>query len=173
MPKRNARAGFIDPDALPAHREVARGTRMSQAGDLVVRRTGEQIRGLQRIGCGYRRELGLADKLNRKKFPHSGASDDEIAKMIGISFADEFPNDYPGVQSAMLDGVPTARQSSSGQNHHGSRRVPCASYSPARYPAAAQAEIPRVFPGPARARSRRGLGGLKLVITFASAGRAR
>jgi len=69
---------------------------------------------------GHMKELGLADKvsllLNRKNLPHRGTSDAEIEKIVGLPFALEFSNDYPGVQSAMLEGVPVSHQSSLGKS---------------------------------------------------------
>jgi pilus assembly protein CpaE len=66
------------------------------------------------------KELGLADKvtllLNRKNLPHRGATDAEISKIVGLPFAYEFSNDYAGVQSSMLEGVPVSQQSGLGKS---------------------------------------------------------
>jgi Flp pilus assembly CpaE family ATPase len=66
------------------------------------------------------RDLGLADKvsllLNRKNPAHRGLSDAEASQLVGLPIAHKFSNDYPGVQGAILDGVPVSRRSSLGQS---------------------------------------------------------
>jgi hypothetical protein len=66
------------------------------------------------------KELGLADKvsllLNRKNAAHRGLSDTEASQMVGLPIAHTFSNDYPGVQGAILDGVPISQRSSLGQS---------------------------------------------------------
>jgi len=66
------------------------------------------------------KDLGLADKvsllLNRKKPSHFGLSDTEAAQLVGLPIAQEFSNDYPGVQGAVLDGLPVSHRSSLGQS---------------------------------------------------------
>jgi pilus assembly protein CpaE len=65
------------------------------------------------------KELGLADKvsllLNRKNPAHRGLSDSEVAQLAGLPIAHQFSNDYPGVQGAILEGVPVSQRSGLGQ----------------------------------------------------------
>ena len=66
------------------------------------------------------KDLGLADKvsllLNRKNPSHRGLSDTEASQLVGLPIAHRFSNDYPGVQDAILDGVPVSHRSSLGQS---------------------------------------------------------
>jgi len=66
------------------------------------------------------KDLGLADKvvllLNRKNPTHRGLSDGEVAQLAGLPIAHQFSNDYPGVQGAILDGVPVSHRSNLGQS---------------------------------------------------------
>jgi Flp pilus assembly CpaE family ATPase len=66
------------------------------------------------------KDLGLADKvsllLNRKNPAHRGLSDTEASQLVGLPIAYRFSNDYPGVQDAILDGVPVSHGSSLGQS---------------------------------------------------------
>jgi pilus assembly protein CpaE len=66
------------------------------------------------------KELGLADKvsllLNRKNPAHRGLSDAEVAQLAGLPIAHQFSNDYPGVQGAILEGVPVSHRSNLGQS---------------------------------------------------------
>lgn len=66
------------------------------------------------------KDLGLADKvsllLNRKKPSHLGLSDTEAAQLVGLPIAQEFSNDYTGVQGAILDGLPVSHRSHLGQS---------------------------------------------------------
>jgi Flp pilus assembly CpaE family ATPase len=66
------------------------------------------------------KDLGLADKvsllLNRKNPAHRGLSDNEASQLVGLPIAHRFSNDYPGVQDAILDGVPISHRSSLGQS---------------------------------------------------------
>jgi Flp pilus assembly CpaE family ATPase len=66
------------------------------------------------------KELGLLEKvsllLNRKNPLHRGLTDAEAAEMVGLPIAYQFCNDYPGVQGAILDGVPVSHRSSLGQS---------------------------------------------------------
>jgi pilus assembly protein CpaE len=66
------------------------------------------------------RDLGLADKvsllLNRKNPAHRGLTDSEVAQLAGVPIAHQFSNDYPGVQGAILEGVPVSHRSSLGQS---------------------------------------------------------
>lgn len=66
------------------------------------------------------KELGLADKvsllLNRKNPAHRGLSDNEVAQLAGIPIAHQFSNDYPGVQGAILEGLPVSHRSGLGQS---------------------------------------------------------
>jgi Flp pilus assembly CpaE family ATPase len=66
------------------------------------------------------KELGLADKvsllLNRKNPAHNGLSNAEVAQLAGLPVAYQFCNDYPGVQGAILDGVPVSHRSGLGQS---------------------------------------------------------
>jgi MinD-like ATPase involved in chromosome partitioning or flagellar assembly len=66
------------------------------------------------------KDLGLADKvsllLNRKNASHRGLSDNEASQLVGLPIAHGFSNDYPGVQGAILDGVPISQRSSLGQS---------------------------------------------------------
>jgi pilus assembly protein CpaE len=66
------------------------------------------------------KELGLADKvsllLTRQNPSHRGLSDGEVAQLVGMPITQQFSNDYPGVQGAILDGAPVSHRSSLGQN---------------------------------------------------------
>ncbi len=66
------------------------------------------------------KELGMSDKvsllLNRKTTMRHGLTDDEAAKLVGLTVAHRFPNDYPAVQQAVLDGGPVAYRSALGQS---------------------------------------------------------
>ena len=66
------------------------------------------------------KDLGLADKvsllLNRKNPARRGLSDAEASHLVGLPIAHRFSNDYPGVQDAILDGVPVSHRSSLGQS---------------------------------------------------------
>jgi Flp pilus assembly CpaE family ATPase len=66
------------------------------------------------------KDLGLTDKvsllLNRKNPTHRGLSDTEASQLVGLPIAHKFSNDYPGVQGAILDGVPVSHSSSLGQS---------------------------------------------------------
>jgi pilus assembly protein CpaE len=66
------------------------------------------------------KELGLGDKvsllLNRKNPAHRGLSDREVAQLAGLPIAQQFCNDYSGVQSSILDGLPVAQNSNLGKN---------------------------------------------------------
>jgi hypothetical protein len=66
------------------------------------------------------KELGLADKvsllLTRQSAAHRGLSDGEVAQLVGMPIAQQFSNDYPGVQGAILDGVPVSHGSTLGQS---------------------------------------------------------
>jgi hypothetical protein len=66
------------------------------------------------------KELGLADKvsllLNRKNHAHQGLSDSEVAQLAGLPIAHQFSNDYAGVQSAILEGVPVSHRSGLGHS---------------------------------------------------------
>lgn len=66
------------------------------------------------------KDLGLADKvsllLNRKSPAHRGLSDPEAAQLVGLPIALQFCNDYPGVQGAILDGVPVSQSSCLGRS---------------------------------------------------------
>jgi pilus assembly protein CpaE len=63
------------------------------------------------------KEIGLADKvsllLNRKS---RGLSDGEAAHLVGIPVAYQFSNDYCGVQTAVLEGLPVSHRSNLGQS---------------------------------------------------------
>jgi pilus assembly protein CpaE len=104
-------ASSLDPFTVQVMREARRIFLVTTPEVVPLHMTADRLR--------HMTELGLADKvsllLNRKNLPHRGASDSEIAKMVGIPFAYEFSNDYAGVQSAQLDGVPIAHQSSLGR----------------------------------------------------------
>ncbi len=66
------------------------------------------------------KDLGLVDKvsllLNRKNPAHRGLSDTEASQLVGLPIAHRFSNDYPGVQDAILEGVPVSHRSSLGQS---------------------------------------------------------
>jgi pilus assembly protein CpaE len=104
-------ASSLDPFTVQVMREARRIFLVTTPEVVPLHMMADRLR--------HMTELGLGDKvsalLNRKNLPHRGASDSEIAKIIGVPFAYEFSNDYPGVQSAMLDGVPIAHQSSLGK----------------------------------------------------------
>ncbi len=65
-------------------------------------------------------ELGLADKvcllLNRKTPGRKGLCDEEVARLVGLPIAHRFSNDYPVVQTAILEGTPVSHGSSLGQS---------------------------------------------------------
>ncbi|MGA2215596.1 MAG: hypothetical protein ABSH31_20150 [Bryobacteraceae bacterium] len=65
-------------------------------------------------------QLGLASKvsllLTRKNLPHRGTTETDIAQLVGLPIEHEFTNDYSGVQSAMLNGVPVPHQSGLGKS---------------------------------------------------------
>jgi len=64
--------------------------------------------------------LGLAEKvsllLNRNHPSHRGLSDSEVAQLAGTPISYQFSNDYPGVQDAILEGVPVSQRSGLGQS---------------------------------------------------------
>jgi len=105
-------ASSLDPFTVQVMREARRIFLVTTPELVPLRMTADRLR--------HMKELGLVDKvsllLNRKNLPRRGASDAEIAKMVGLPFAHEFSNDYSGVQSAMLDGVPVSHQSKLGKS---------------------------------------------------------
>ena len=64
-------------------------------------------------------DLGLGDKvsllLNRKNPLRRGLPDQDVARLVGLPIAHRFLNDYPLVQSAILEGTPVSNRSSLGQ----------------------------------------------------------
>jgi pilus assembly protein CpaE len=105
-------ASSLDPFTVQVMREARRIFLVTTPELVPLHMTADRL--------GHMKELGLVDKvsllLNRKNLPHRGASDTEIEKIVGLPFALEFSNDYPGVQSAMLEGVPVSHQSSLGKS---------------------------------------------------------
>jgi pilus assembly protein CpaE len=105
-------ASSLDPFTVQVLREARRIFIVTTPELVALHMTADRLHGIQ--------ELGLAEKvsllLNRKNLPHRGASDAEIAKMVGFPFALEFSNDYSAVQKAALDGVPVPHQSSLGKS---------------------------------------------------------
>jgi pilus assembly protein CpaE len=105
-------ASSLDPFTVQIMREARRIFVVTTPEVVPLHMLADRLRHMQ--------ELGLADKvsllLNRKNLPHRGASDAEIAQMIGRPFALEFSNDYAGVQSSTLEGAPVSQQSSLGKS---------------------------------------------------------
>lgn len=66
------------------------------------------------------KDLGLADKvsllLNRKNQWNHGVSEGEAARLVGIPIAQQFSNDYAGVQGAILNGVAVSHRSGLGRS---------------------------------------------------------
>jgi Flp pilus assembly CpaE family ATPase len=105
-------ASSLDPFTIQIMHEARRIFMVTTPELVPLYLTADRVRHLK--------ELGLADKvsllLNRKNPAHRGLSDGEVAQLAGIPIAHQFSNDYPGVQGAILEGVPVPHRSSLGQS---------------------------------------------------------
>jgi pilus assembly protein CpaE len=105
-------ASSLDPFTVQIMREARRIFMVTTPELVPLYLAADRLRHLK--------DLGLADKvsllLNRKNPSHRGMTDSEAAQLVGIPIAHQFSNDYPGVQGAILDGVPVPHRSSLGQS---------------------------------------------------------
>ena len=105
-------ASSLDPFTVQVMREARRIFMVTTPELVPLYLAADRLRHLK--------ELGLADKvsllLNRKNPAHQGLSDSEVSQLAGLPIAYQFSNDYPGVQGAILDGVPVSNRSSLGQS---------------------------------------------------------
>jgi pilus assembly protein CpaE len=105
-------ASSLDPFSVQIMRE-ARRIFLTTTPELVpVHMAADRLRHLN--------ELGLGDKvsllLNRKNPMRWGLPDSEVSHLVGLPIAHQFSNDYPLVQSAILDGTPVSNHSSLGHS---------------------------------------------------------
>jgi Flp pilus assembly CpaE family ATPase len=105
-------ASSMDPFTVQIMREARRIFLVTTPELVPLYMAADRVRHLK--------ELGLADKvsllLNRKNPAHRGLTDGEVAQLAGLPIAHQFSNDYPGVQGAILEGVPVSQRSSLGQS---------------------------------------------------------
>jgi len=105
-------ASSLDPFTVQIMREARRIFMVTTPELVPLYLAADRLRHLK--------DLGLADKvsllLNRKNPSHHGLSDSEAAQLVGMPIAHRFSNDYPGVQGAILGGVPVSHRSSLGQS---------------------------------------------------------
>ncbi len=105
-------ASSLDPFTVQIMREARRIFMVTTPELVPLYLAADRLRHLK--------ELGLADKvsllLNRKNPSHHGLSEDEAAQLVGMPITHHFSNDYPGVQGAILGGVPVSHRSSLGQS---------------------------------------------------------
>ncbi len=105
-------ASSMDPFTIQIMREARRIFVVTTPELVPLYMAADRVRHLK--------ELGLADKVsllvNRKNPAHGGLSDGEVAQLAGLPIAQQFSNDYPGVQGAILEGVPVPHRSGLGQS---------------------------------------------------------
>lgn len=104
-------ASSMDPFTVQIMREARRIFLVTTPELVPLYLTADRLRHLK--------ELGLADKVSlllNRKTAHRGLSDGEVAQLAGLPIAHQFSNDYPGVQGAILDGVPVSHRSGLGQS---------------------------------------------------------
>ncbi|MBZ5607340.1 MAG: hypothetical protein LAP38_03715 [Acidobacteriia bacterium] len=105
-------ASSMDPFSVQIMREARRIFMVTTPELVPLHMAADRLRHLN--------ELGLRDKvsllLNRKSPVRTGLTDGEVAQLVGLPIAHRFWNDYPVVQSAILDGTPVSYRSSLGQS---------------------------------------------------------
>jgi len=103
-------ASSMDPFTIQIMREARRILLMTTPELVPLHMAADRLRHLT--------ELGLAEKvsllLNRKNPSRQGLTDHEVAHLVGLPVAYRFSNDYPGVQSAILEGMPVSNRSGLG-----------------------------------------------------------
>ena len=111
-------ASSMDPFSVQIMREARRILLVTTPELVPLHMAADRLRHLN--------ELGLADKvsllLNRKNPVRWGLPDEQVAALVGLPIAHRFSNDYPLVQSAILDGTPVSNRSSLGQSIMGLAR---------------------------------------------------
>ena len=105
-------ASSLDPFSVQIMHEARRIFLVTTPEVVPMHMAAERLRHL--------RDLGLADKvsllLNRKNPGRSGLTDAEVGQLVGLRVAHQFSNDYPGVQSAILEGAPVSYRSGLGHS---------------------------------------------------------
>jgi pilus assembly protein CpaE len=105
-------ASSMDPFSVQIMREARRILLVTTPEVVPLHMAADRLRHLN--------ELGLSDKvsllLNRKNPIRWGLPDCEVARLVGLPIAHRFSNDYPIVQSAILEGTPISSRCSLGQS---------------------------------------------------------